>query len=86
MVFPAGPEAAVTGVQENDIVVVEGKQNLRPGVKVVERPKENKEPGKEGAGKPDAAAGTPAANANPAAPASATAPAPAPAAAAPAAK
>ena len=82
MVFAAGPEAAVTGVQENDTVVVEGKQNLRPGVKVVERPKENKEPGKEGAGKPDAAAGTPAANAHPAAPASATAPAPAPAAAA----
>ena len=73
-------------MQENDVVVVEGKLNLRPGVKVVERPKENKEPGKEGAGKPDAAAGTPAANAQPAAPASATAPAAAPAAAAPAAK
>ncbi len=56
MVYPAGPEAAVTGVQENEVLVVDGKQNLRPGVKVVERPKDNKEPGKEGAGKPDAAA------------------------------
>jgi len=81
MVFAAGPEAAVTGVQENDVLVVDGKQNLRPGVKVVERPKENKEPGKEGTG-----AGAPAAN--PSAPGAATAPtaapAPAPAVAAPA--
>jgi len=84
MVFAAGPEAAVTGLQENEIVVVEGKQNLRPGVKVVERPKENKEPGKEGAGKPDAATGVPAASANPAAPVGAAAPAPAPAPLAPA--
>lgn len=76
MVFAAGPEAAVTGVQENDVLVVDGKQNLRPGVKVVERPKENKEPGKEGTG-----AGAPAAN--PSAP-GAAAPAPAPAVAAPA--
>ena len=78
MVFSAGPEAAVTGVQENDVLVVEGKQNLRPGVKVVERPKENKEPGS--AGKPDAA---PAAN--PAAPGTPNAaPTAAPAAPAPA--
>jgi len=82
MVFAAGPEAAVTGVQENDVLVVDGKQNLRPGVKVVERPKENKEPGKEGAGKPD-----PAQPGLSAAPASGAAPvaAPAPAATAPAA-
>ena len=53
-------------------------QNLRPGVKVVERPKENKEPGN--AGKPDAA---PAAN--PAAPGTPNAaPTAAPAAPAPA--
>lgn len=78
MVFSAGPEAAVTGVQENDVLVVDGKQNLRPGVKVVERPKENKEPGKDGAGKPD---GAPAA---PPAASGATNPAAAPAAAAPA--
>jgi len=63
VVQPAGPEAAVTGVQENDVIVVDGKQNLRPGVKVVERPKE---PPKDG-NKPDAQAATtshaPAANA-----------------------
>ena len=71
MVFSAGPEAAVTGVQENDVLVVDGKQNLRPGVKVVERPKENKEPGKEGAGKPE---GATAPGANTGVPASAAAP------------
>jgi RND family efflux transporter MFP subunit len=76
MVYPAGPEAAVTGVQENDVLVVDGKQNLRPGVKVVERPKENKEPGKEGAGKPDGGA-TPQTAANSTAPAASAAPAPA---------
>jgi RND family efflux transporter MFP subunit len=86
MVFAAGLDAAVTGVQENDVLVVDGKQNLRPGVKVVERPKESKEPGKEGAGKPDAAAGAPAANANPAAPSNAATAATAPASAAPAVK
>jgi hypothetical protein len=63
VVQPAGPEAAVTGVQENDVIVVDGKQNLRPGVKVVERPKE---PPKDG-NKPDAQAArtsnAPAANA-----------------------
>lgn len=72
VVQPAGPEAAVTGVQENDVIVVDGKQNLRPGVKVVERPKEAPKDGN----KPDAAppaAATPAAGAAPA-------PAPAPAA------
>lgn len=76
MVYPAGPEAAVTGVQENDVIVVDGKQNLRPGVKVVERPKENKEPGKDGAA--PAAPGAPSGNAQPAtsnAPAAPAAPA-----------
>jgi RND family efflux transporter MFP subunit len=53
MVFAAGPEAAVTGVQENDVLVVEGKQNLRPGVKVVERPKEAGKEANKGSGKPD---------------------------------
>ena len=78
VVQPAGPEAAVTGVQENDVIVVDGKQNLRPGVKVVERPKEA---GKEG-GKPDASGppgGTTAVPAN--APGAAPAATPAPAAA-----
>lgn len=77
MVFPAGPEAAVTGVQENDVLVVDGKQNLRPGVKVVERPKENKEPGKEGAGMPPAPAKAALVAPAPAPAAPASAPAPA---------
>ncbi len=91
MVYPAGPEAAVTGVQENDVLVVDGKQNLRPGVKVVERPKENKEPGKDGGaagaapgaaagGASGAAPGAPGGNAQPGTPANAAAPAAAPAA------
>jgi len=77
VVLPAGPEAAVTGVLENDVIVVDGKQNLRPGVKVIER---TKEAPKEGS-KPDnaaAASATPAAGAMPAAaPAPGAAPAPA---------
>jgi RND family efflux transporter MFP subunit len=80
MVYPAGPEAAVTGVQENDVLVVDGKQNLRPGVKVVERPKENKEPGKDGG------AAAPGGNAQPAAANAPATPAASPAPAAPAAK
>ena len=77
MVQSAGPEAAVTGVLENDVIVVDGKQNLRPGVKVIERPKEA---GKDG-GKPDAA-GAPGVTAAPAtapgaAPSAAATPAPA---------
>jgi RND family efflux transporter MFP subunit len=35
-------EAAITGVTEGDTVVVDGKQNLRPGALVVEKPKEPK--------------------------------------------
>jgi RND family efflux transporter MFP subunit len=79
VVLPAGPEAAVTGVLENDLIVVDGKQNLRPGVKVIERAKEAP---KEGS-KPDnasAASATPATGAMPAstpAPAPGAAPAPA---------
>jgi len=40
MVFAAGPEAVVTGVEENDVIVTDGKQNLRPGVKVAEKSKD----------------------------------------------
>ena len=58
-------EAAITGIAEGEVVVVEGKQNLRPGSVVVERPKEPKP----GASAPVAAGTT----------ASASAPAPAPA-------
>lgn len=35
-------EAAITGVSEGEAVVVDGKQNLRPGSLVVEKPKEPK--------------------------------------------
>jgi len=35
-------EAAITGVTEGEMVVVDGKQNLRPGALVVEKPKEPK--------------------------------------------
>jgi RND family efflux transporter MFP subunit len=35
-------EAAITGVTEGEVVVVDGKQNLRPGSLVVEKPKEPK--------------------------------------------
>ena len=37
VVYAAGEEAAVTGVRPGDRVVVEGRQNLRPGADVVER-------------------------------------------------
>ena len=77
IVLPAGPEAAVTGVQENDVIVVDGKQNLRPGVKVIERAKEAPKDGS----KPDNAASTSATPAAGAMPAPASTPAPAPGAA-----
>jgi hypothetical protein len=35
-------EAAITGLNVGESVVVDGKQNLRPGALVVERPKEAK--------------------------------------------
>ncbi len=37
VVYAAGEDAAVTGVKPGDRVVVEGRQNLRPGTTVVER-------------------------------------------------
>lgn len=36
-VFAQGLDAAVTGIQAGDVVVLDGKQNLRPGSRVVER-------------------------------------------------
>jgi hypothetical protein len=35
-------EAAITGIAAGDSVVVDGKQNVRPGSLLVERPKEDK--------------------------------------------
>jgi len=37
VLYAAGPDAVASGVRSGDRVVVEGRQNLRPGVKVVER-------------------------------------------------
>ena len=62
-------EAAITGIAAGDTVVVEGKQNLRPGSLVVERAKEPKA----GASSP-AAGASGATGATPAATASRTAP------------
>jgi RND family efflux transporter MFP subunit len=36
-VLAQGLDAAVTGIQAGDVVVLDGKQNLRPGARVVER-------------------------------------------------
>lgn len=59
-------EAAITGVMPGETVVVEGKQNLRPGTSVVERTKEPK------AAASAAAPGTAMSPASAAAPAAAT--------------
>ena len=37
MTYPFGEEAVVTGVQSGERVVVDGRQNVRPGATVVER-------------------------------------------------
>jgi RND family efflux transporter MFP subunit len=37
ILYSAGPEAVVSGVEESMVVVTDGKQNLRPGVSVVDR-------------------------------------------------
>jgi RND family efflux transporter MFP subunit len=37
-VLAQGLDAAITGIQAGDVVVLDGKQNLRPGARVVERP------------------------------------------------
>ena len=62
-------EAAITGIAAGEAVVVDGKQNLRPGVLVVERPKE----AKSGASA-SAAAGAPASTPVPAGASSRSAP------------
>ncbi len=62
-------EAAITGVAEGESVVVDGKQNLRPGALVVERPKEAKSGASApAAGSSAAAAPTPAATSSRSAP------------------
>ena len=39
LLFAQGEDAVVTGVQVGDSVVMDGKQNLKPGVPVLERTK-----------------------------------------------
>lgn len=67
VVQPQGAEVAITGVEAGESVVLEGKQNLRPGSAVVERAKDPKDaaPGAASAATP----ANPAASAAPAAPA-----------------
>ncbi|MDH4449394.1 MAG: efflux RND transporter periplasmic adaptor subunit [Rhodoferax sp.] len=62
LVYSEAGEAAVTGIQAGDAVVQEGKQNLRPNVPVVERPRESKEgkDNKEGKDQPKGGATMPA--------------------------
>jgi RND family efflux transporter MFP subunit len=68
VVYAAGEDAAVTGVQPGDRVVVEGRQNLRPGAAVIERAA-----GDAGSrGRRDAAASAPASATTPAAPSAAS--------------
>jgi len=57
LVYTQGLDAAVTGVQVGDKVVVDGKQNVRPGVRLVERandPKQATSAPRLGASKPSA--------------------------------
>lgn len=41
LLFAEGTDAAVSGVKAGEAVVLDGKQNLRPGVSVVERARDN---------------------------------------------
>jgi hypothetical protein len=65
VVYSEGGNAAVTGLKPGEVVVLEGKQNLRPNSPVVERPREAQD-GK--GGKPAAAASAPAGGASAASP------------------
>ena len=53
LVYAQDNDAAVTGVKEGDAIVLDGRQNLRPGTPVVER---TKTPGADAAAKTKAAA------------------------------
>jgi len=66
VVQPQGAEVAVTGVEAGETVVIDGKQNLRPGSAVVERSKDSKDAAPGG---PNAAAGAAAGTGPAAAPA-----------------
>lgn len=74
VVFISGQETVITGLNEGDKVVLDGKQNVRPGSKLMERAPGEGKPGdsKPGEGKPGE--GKPA-DAKPASGADATKPA-----------
>ena len=63
VVQPQGAEVAITGVEAGESVVLEGKQNLRPGSAVVERAKDPKDAAQGAASA--AAPANPVAGANP---------------------
>jgi RND family efflux transporter MFP subunit len=60
VVYSAGVDAVVTGVRPGERVVLDGRQNLRPGSTVVERPAQ----GASGAGRGRPAASSPASGAS----------------------
>jgi RND family efflux transporter MFP subunit len=60
VVYAQGADAAVTGIKPGDMVVLDGKQNVRPNSPVLERAKESKS----GASAPAAGASAPAATAS----------------------
>ena len=55
LVYAQGNDAAVTGVKAGETIILDGKQNVRPGGRVIERTKEAKE-----AKEPKGAASSPA--------------------------
>ncbi len=56
LVYSSGPEAVVTGVDAGSTVIVDGRENVRPGSTVVERSTRRSGPGGPGgAGRPDRA-------------------------------
>ncbi|WP_394790430.1 efflux RND transporter periplasmic adaptor subunit [Rhodoferax sp.] len=61
LLYSQGLDAAVSGIQAGDLVVVDGKQNVRPGVRLVERAAEPKKAASAAAGVPAADASKPAA-------------------------
>ena len=58
LLYAQGNDAAVSGVKAGEAIILDGKQNVRPGSRVVERKKEGKD-GKD-AKEPHDAASSPA--------------------------
>ena len=51
LIYAQGEEAAVSGLRAGEAIVLDGRQNLRPGVSIVERPKDATKPVRDGAPK-----------------------------------